>query len=155
MCGAFKEHLSIVMTNSVFFGFERTVAGFDDARFISGGGGVGWGCWVAWTLCHRPHRQPTSTQTTKDNIITTSDHTDSQRVHRQLKTTLLRHQTTQLYCSTPGFILMLMFTCSDLRQFCEWSIRKFRWQLKTNELSCFWEIQLKSESSSSCCFAAV
>ena len=64
-----KEHLSIVMTNSIFFGFERTVAGFDDARFISGGGGVGWGCWVAWTLCHRPHRQPTSTQTTKDNII--------------------------------------------------------------------------------------
>ena len=36
-----KEHLSIVMTNSLFFGFERTVAGFDDAKFISGGGGVG------------------------------------------------------------------------------------------------------------------
>ena len=36
-----KEHVLIVMTNSIFFGFERTVAGFDDARFISGGGGVG------------------------------------------------------------------------------------------------------------------
>ena len=36
-----KEHLLILMTNSLFFGFERTVAGFDDARFISGGGGVG------------------------------------------------------------------------------------------------------------------
>ena len=66
MYGALEENLSIVRTNSKFF--ERTVAGFDDARFISGGGGVGWGCWVAWTLCHRPHRQPSSTQTTKYNI---------------------------------------------------------------------------------------
>ena len=39
MYGALEENLSIVMTNSKFF--ERTVAGFDDARFISGGGGVG------------------------------------------------------------------------------------------------------------------
>ena len=36
-----KEPVFIIMTNSIFFGFERTVAGFDDARFISGGGGVG------------------------------------------------------------------------------------------------------------------
>ena len=66
-----------------------TIAGLDDVRFISGVGGVGWGCWVACTLCHRPHRQPAGVyrqywlHRQRRQTLTSRTHRQSVWVYRQ------------------------------------------------------------------------